>query len=133
MNSACVIAAGVLFGLGALTAHKITSDRYRADMLTAERRAHAAYVARTKELDEVARALEVAKNEKKLVYRTITKRVETYIDRPVYRNICLDDYGLRDVNAAIAGRADPGQPSATLSAADAAGGQDRRGRTEEAD
>lgn len=119
-------AAALLFGAGALVGHKMTASSWREDMAEAERAAHAAYAARTQELNDTAAALEKAKNEKKIVYRTITKRVEAYIDRPVYQLECLDDDGLRDVNAAFAGHADPGQPAAAMPGADASGGQDWR-------
>ena len=36
-------------------------------------------------------------------YRTRTRIVRQIVDRPVYRNVCLDDAGLREVNDAIAG------------------------------
>lgn len=38
--------------------------------------------------------------------RTITVEVDKIIDRPVYRNVCLDADGLQLINAAI-GRRDP--------------------------
>ena len=59
------------------------------------------------------------RNEKaRIVYRTITERVDHYIDRPVYRNVCFDADGLRDANAALRGDAapvpDPAQPHRPL-------------------
>ncbi|MHB0965554.1 MAG: hypothetical protein ACYC36_03780 [Bellilinea sp.] len=55
--------------------------------------------------------LEVGNAESKIVFKTITKRVDKYIDRPVYRNICFDADGLRDANAALIGKATaPGEP-----------------------
>jgi hypothetical protein len=39
----------------------------------------------------------------RVVYRTITRSVDKYIDRPVYRNVCFDTDGLRDAQAALSG------------------------------
>jgi hypothetical protein len=94
---------------------------------SAEKAAHDAYVAQTEKLNAAAQALEVAKNEKEIVYRTITQTVDRIVDRPVYRNVCLDADGLRNINAAAAGRAaDPGQPDAAVPAAGAADRHDGR-------
>ena len=51
--------------------------------------------------------LETGNEKAKIVYRTITKTVDKYIDRPVYRNVCFDTDGLRDVNAALIGALTP--------------------------
>lgn len=39
----------------------------------------------------------------RVVYRTITQSVDKVVERPVYRNVCLDDDGLRLANAALSG------------------------------
>lgn len=39
----------------------------------------------------------------KVIYRTITRDVDKVVDRPVYRNVCLDDDGMRLANLALAG------------------------------
>lgn len=60
------------------------------------------------------------------VYKTITQTVDKIVERPVYRNVCLDDDGLRSANAALAGALTPaGEPDSTLPKPDPAGG--RRG------
>ena len=72
---------------------------------------------------------EDARNESRIVYRTITKSVPTYVDRPVYSQPCLDARGLSDINAALTGQlaADAAaEPDAAMPAIDAAGGRDRR-------
>ena len=38
-----------------------------------------------------------------IVYRTTTKFIDRVVDRPVYRNLCMDDDGLRYLNCAIRG------------------------------
>lgn len=70
------------------------------------------------ELNDIASQLETAKNERQIVTQTITKQVTKLVDRPVYRNICLDPDGLRIANAAIAGKATD-IPAATVQTAPA--------------
>jgi hypothetical protein len=46
--------------------------------------------------------LEKGNAKARVVYRTITREVDKIVERPVYRNVCLDDDGLRRANAALA-------------------------------
>lgn len=39
----------------------------------------------------------------RIVYQTIHDQVTNIVDRPVYRDVCLDDDGLRLANAALGG------------------------------
>lgn len=110
------IVAAVAFTIGAGIGSKLTSDHDKALQLTQERAAAAAYQARTVELNQVSADLERAKSEKQIVYRTITKRVETYIDRPIYLRDAVDDDGLRDINAALAGATSASEPAAAMPA-----------------
>jgi hypothetical protein len=48
-----------------------------------------------------AAELEQARGKIEVKYRTITKEVQKVVERPVYRGTCLDDDGLRLVNAAL--------------------------------
>ena len=57
--------------------------------------------------NQAAESLEVKKNEREIVYRTITKEVEKIVDRPVYRADCIDADGLRFINDALAGSSKP--------------------------
>lgn len=70
--------------------------------------------------DEAAVAHEQfkAKEEIRYVYRT--QMVDRIVERPVYRNQCFDDDGLRLLNDAIAGRDAPGQPASTVPGSPAA-------------
>lgn len=95
---------------GATAAYKLTSDHYKAAALD-----------QAQQMNVISADLERARHEKQVVYRTITRRVEKVVERDVYRNVCLDDDGVRLVNSALAGRADPGQPAAAVPAAGAAG------------
>ena len=64
----------------------------------------------TKELDQAMKAAnnrETDNAKSKIVYRTIKEQVVTYIDRPVYSNVCIDPDGLRGVNDALLGTLTP--------------------------
>jgi len=50
-----------------------------------------------------AKQLEVANANERVIYQTITKQVDRVVDRPIYRDRCIDDDGLRLARAAIAG------------------------------
>lgn len=66
--------------------------------------ANASEVRRTREKAQANTAsqnLEKGNAKDRIRYRTITKTVDRYIDRPVYRNVCFDADGLRDANAAL--------------------------------
>lgn len=120
---AIALAVGLAIGAGGAT--KLTTDHYDAKAATAQQAAAEAYQARTVELNTIAAQLEQSRHDRKTVYRTITRDVEKVVTRDVYRNVCLDDDGVRAINDALAG-ANSGQPDASLPAAAAAGGQDRR-------
>lgn len=60
-------------------------------------------------------------------YQTIVKEVQTFIDRPVYVNACLDADGLRALNAQIRRDADPGQPRLTMPKPSGTGRSDGQG------
>lgn len=123
-----LLACGALLcaTFGAAASYKLTADHYQAAAARAQQEAAAAYQARTVELNQVSAELERARREKKIVYRTIEKRVETYIDRPIYLRDCADDDGLRDENAALTRTTNPRKPAPALPGPDADGGQDRR-------
>ncbi len=75
---------------------------------------------------KAATGLEKGNADAKVVYRTITQTVDKYIDRPVYRNVCFDDDGLRDANSAILGKITTrDKPDLGMSKPDAAGGRFR--------
>jgi hypothetical protein len=132
MNLAAIaLVVGIVIGAG--PAVKLTADHYKAKAVAAELAAAEAYQARTVELNQVSADLERAKHEKQVVYRTITKRVQTYIDRPIYLRDAYDDDGVRDVNATFADATDPGQPGARVPGADSTGRKDRRNRPAEND
>lgn len=50
----------------------------------------------------------------------ITKEVERVVQKPVYRNVCLDDDGLRQLERAAAATGHPGKPAGGVPASGAA-------------
>ncbi len=65
-----------------------------------------------KKADTAAVSHEQFQERERVVYQTITETVDRIVEKPVYRNVCLDADGMRALSAAIHGRADdPGQPS----------------------
>lgn len=64
-----------------------------------------------------------------VVHRTVTKYIDRIVDRPVYRNMCMDDDGLRNLNCAIRGETGTAacRPDAALPAS---GGTDGQGRSD---
>lgn len=75
---------------------------------------------RKKEAEQAAAAstqVEVKSEKAKIVYKTITQSVDKIIDRPVYRNVCLDADGLSNANAALVGQIpNTGKPDGALPA-----------------
>jgi hypothetical protein len=95
----------------AWAAHKATSNAWKADLLEAERAHTEALNAEIERTNGVAAELEVERGKQRVIYKEITKEVAKVVTRDVYRNVCLDDDGLRLARAAIAGQAvGPSQP-----------------------
>ena len=101
-----IAAIGILTALG-----YIASRIYSAGAASVQAQWDAAERQQRKDEMEKANAAALGlerKNEKaKVVYRNITRTVDRYIDRPVYRNVCFDADGLRDANAALVGALTP--------------------------
>src|SRR5581483_260227 len=119
-----VIIIAAIFGAGFTSGFKIESWRWGAVETEQVEEAHKEFKA---EADKGAEASgDLAKKEEavRVQVKTVTRVVDRIVDRPVYRNVCLDDDGLRAVNAALTGASlDPGQPDGTLPGPGAAGKQ----------
>jgi hypothetical protein len=59
-------------------------------------------ILRADRADQAAERHEVAKTKIEVRYQTIEKEVQHVVETPVYRNICLDDDGLRIIRDALA-------------------------------
>lgn len=104
-------AAVLLIGGAFVGGVKVTDWRWKASLLEAEQKHTELLAAEIERSNGVAAELEAERGKSKIVYKTITKKVDRIIDRPVYFQQCFDDDGLRLARAAILGQAaDPGQP-----------------------
>lgn len=64
---------------------------------------------------KAAEKKEVGDQKAKVIYRKITQEVERVVEKPVYRNVCLDPDGLRIARDAIRGEvSDPAKPDESL-------------------
>jgi len=113
--------AAVLLGLalGGTGAWQVQS--WRADRAELKRveQAKSDFLRREKAAYAPSVAHEQFKEKERVAYVTIIETVERLVERPVYRNICLDADGVRAYNAAARGAAgDPGEPGPAVRAPD---------------
>ena len=116
------VLALALYGVGCdYAGRRSANQQWEAKMAEAEHAAAAKYEAQALQLNKLSADLEYQKANQKVVYETITKTVDRIVDRPVYRNVCIDDDGMRQINDALAGKSstDSGQPGSTVPAASA--------------
>lgn len=109
-----LLATGALGGwhVRAWKAGADDAERLRAEARTALNRAES--------IDGAAGRLEQRKEAIRVQTVTLTREVERLVDRPVYRDRCIDDDGLRLITAAAAGTAAPAsQPASAVPAASA--------------
>lgn len=108
------VVAAVCLAMGFAGGWRVESWRNDAAQLEAQNKATAKFKREEKTVDVAAVGHEdfKAKEDKQGEQRTRTIRV--LVDRPVYRNICIDDDGVRLLNAAIEGRDDSGEPAPAL-------------------
>lgn len=114
-------AAALILGLAAGFAGAWNVQAWRADSAELKRTqaAKSDFLRREKEAYAPSVAHERFKEKERVVYEVITETVDKIIERPVYRNVCIDPDGLRSLNAAVRGRADdPGQPRPAVPVAD---------------
>ena len=114
-------AAASLFGYGCYVGKRWSDGAHARAELVAERAWHQAYVAKEAKYQGAEQELFDARGRRRIVTRTITQEVNRVVEKPIYRNVCLDADGLRLANDALAGRApDPAKPHATVPGAHAA-------------
>jgi hypothetical protein len=107
-----LVGAALLFAGGAWTGREWCDRGWRAELLAVEQEHAALLKAEIERTNGVAAELEVERGKQRVIYKEITKEVAKVVTRDVYRNVCLDDDGLRLARAAIAGQAaGPSQPS----------------------
>lgn len=101
------IVAAFLFASGAASGVKLTSDHYKAAELDQQKQYAADLEAAMKRQVDASQHLEEQKAQQQVVYQTITKTVDRIVEKPVYKNVCLDTDGVAAANAALAGLSKP--------------------------
>ena len=115
-HTATAIVAAVLAATGAW---KVQNWRFAAQEHAREARAAQVQRQQAEGADKAAEVHEVQKEKIRVEYQQIFTEVERVVEKPVYRNVCLD--GLRQLERAIgaAGSA-PGKPAPAVPEPDAA-------------
>ena len=116
---AAVIALGLAFGTG-WWLRGIQTKAATVDQTKAQAQADVKQAQRTS--TAVQKHAKV-KTETEIRYVTVTREVEKLVERPVYLERCMDDDGLRVLNAQILGTNSPG-PGPALSEAGHPAGRD---------
>lgn len=107
-----LIAAIVLLVSGFLLGHHQATTEQRAAQLAQAKQIAA-------QADKASVIYQTKRAAAEVRIQTITEQVEHVIEKPVYRNVCLDADGVRLVNAA-SGVDAPGRPETAMRAASAA-------------
>ena len=90
------------------------ADEVRAEWAAANLKAKSDAEAR---IAKAADDLQAERKKRKVVIREVTTYVDKIVDRPVYRNVCLDAAGLSCLESAIRGESTAGcKPDGTVPA-----------------
>lgn len=100
IGAALVLAFGAGWRLRGLQVKAATVDQVQSQAQ--------ADVQQAQRTSEAVQAHAQAKTETEIRYVTVTREVEKLVERPVYLERCLDDDGLRALNAQILGTDAPG-------------------------
>lgn len=96
------VAAAVIAVSSFLAGDKWRSGIVAARDLKAVQEVARVQILRADRADQAAERHEKAKASIEVRYETITKEVQHVVEKPVYRNICLDDDGMRVIRDALA-------------------------------
>ena len=90
-----------------------SAQDWRYGAKEAERLAQVAELARmnAKAADMAAASHESDKAKTKVQFRTIYQEVERIVEKPIFRNVCIDSDGLRVINTALAPKPAASQPA----------------------
>lgn len=104
-----VLVLGGTYLKGRLDGREICNNRIAEIQTESFNKERAAYARAT----QAAAELEDARSQAAVKYRTITKEVQRVVEKPVYRDVCLDSDGLRLANDALR-KALPPKPAGRL-------------------
>lgn len=112
---AYVVTALVAALLACSGAWKVQDWRYAAK--EAERLEAAREATRMNEraADGASVSFEVAREKIRTEFVVVTSEVEKIVEKPIYRNVCLDDDGLRALSAAIGHKPSASEPAPAVS------------------
>lgn len=114
---ASVIALGLAFGAG----WWLRGLQVKAAMVKQAQAQAQADVQQAQRTSTAVQQHAKVKTETEIRYVTVTREVEKLVERPVYLERCLDDDGLRTLNAQILGADAPGAGPALPDAGNPAG------------
>ena len=114
---AAVIALGLAFGTG----WWLRGLQVKAAMVKQTQAQAKADVQQAQRTSEAVQTHAEAKVKTEIRYVTVTREVEKLVERPVYLERCMDDDGLRVLNAQILGTNPPGPGPALPEAGHPAG------------
>ena len=102
------------FAVGAAGAWQIQEWRHDADDKARVEQAARDSLRRAENADRAAGDYEETKTAAEVRERVVIKEVTRVVEKPVYRNECLDDDGLRILAADIQARTASGKPAAAV-------------------
>lgn len=108
--AAALISAVIAF----LSAWTVQDWRYGAEKAERLEQDRETRRANADKADTAAEIHEEAKVEIKTEFQTIYKEVERVVEKPIYRNVCFDDDGMRLIARALSQRPTSGEPAPTL-------------------
>ncbi len=111
---ALALVAGLVLGFG--SGWEVQGWRMDAALADIERKQLAEQAARVAKADAAAVLHEAAREQIKTEIQTVIREVPRVVEKPVYRNVCLDGDGLRLVRQAI-GAGAAGEPAPAVSGA----------------
>lgn len=114
-----LLVLAILGAIAGFAAHERSAqkDIDAADAAKAQEVEHQKTLALSARNDQLAAQLADVQASRKVTYATITKTVDRFVDRPVFRTQCIDADGLRSINDALAGKAsDPGLAASAVPA-----------------
>lgn len=115
MNLYVIVAIALAaFASGGATSWKVQSWRHDAQEKQRMEQEAKEQGIRAQRIDTAASGHEADKKEIQAERVTITKTVEKIVEKPVYRDMCLDDDGLRALGAAIAPDPAASQPQGAV-------------------
>jgi hypothetical protein len=102
-----LIAVGTVLVAAFYGGYKVADWRWQATELAKSEALREDYEEKSRLSARIGTELEEKREKTRVVYRTVREVRTQYIDRPVYSAVCIDDDGLRNLNAALAGAAAP--------------------------